>query len=127
MENEIYTSGNIRVTNSRFIVGGDTYAMNGITSVKARMKKKNLFLIYLLAVGAFMVMVSNLFGGTFSIGLLALAIFAGLCYIITVQKKPEYSVVVTSASGEAEAYTSKEKTSVEMIVDAINQAIISRG
>ena len=55
METEFYTSGNIRVTNSRFIVDGDTYVVNGITSAKAR-KKKSFFAVLIAAIVVFFFM-----------------------------------------------------------------------
>jgi len=42
-------------------------------------------------------------------------------------KKPTYSVRLTSASGESEAYSSGDKDFVGKIVNAINDAIVHRG
>lgn len=41
--------------------------------------------------------------------------------------KPKYSVVLSSASGEAEALTSKDSDFISRIVKALNEAIIARG
>jgi hypothetical protein len=41
--------------------------------------------------------------------------------------KSEYSVILNTSSGEAEALKSKDREFIENVVSALNQAIIARG
>lgn len=114
----------VTITNSRFITPGQTYAMNGITSVKTfkhPTSKKGPAILIILSLLIFI-------GGEGEVasilaGLLFLA--AGIAWLVL--NKPKFSVLLSSASGEAEALTSKDETFISRVVKALNDAIVARG
>jgi len=119
-EKVFFDAGNISVSNSRFIVDGQTYAMGNVTSVKAGVeeaKKGSGILIGLIALIVLFGAESILWGSIiFIVGVLA---FIGA--------KNKYSVVLSTSSGENQALTSKDKIHIERVVSALNEAIVSRG
>lgn len=127
MEEKIFLQeGNITVTNSRFIVPSQTYAMSGITSVKLAEKNPSkagpiIFivtgLLFWLGMGA---------GGE---GFVAGIIFAlpGIIWLIKMLLNPVHIVTLTVSSGEVKALESKDRTLIVKVVNALNEAIIYRG
>lgn len=120
-EQTFLNEGGITVTNTRFIAGGQTYAMSGITSVKTLKhtpsKKGPIVLIILGLLGLAAPDEAKI------IGFLLLA--GGIAWLVL--NKPKFSVMLSSASGEVEAYTSKDEKFISNVVNAINEAIIARG
>lgn len=117
-ENSFFDEGGVTVTNARFIVSAQTYAMSGITSVKSIKESPSIKgPIILCILGLFLFK-------EVPIGAIILVAIAIAWFILN---KPKYSVVLSSASGEAEALTSKDSDFISRIVNAINEAIISRG
>ena len=111
----------VSVSNSRMMYEGQTYAMSGITSVKSFEKKPSrVGPIILIVIGVLM-----LAAGKSAIFAALLFLAGGIAWWILA--KPDYSVLLTSASGEMKAYTSKDKDFVIKIVSAVNDAIVHRG
>jgi type IV secretory pathway VirB2 component (pilin) len=121
MEEKIFLeAGNVSVSNSRFIVSGQTYAMSNVTSVKTGVEeaKKGAGIIIAL-VGLFVLFgVPSIFWG---IVIIVVGVFAFL------RAKNKYSVVLSTSSGENKALTSEDETHIENIVSALNESIVSRG
>lgn len=121
MEEKIFfDAGNISVSNNRFIVDGQTYAMGNVTSVKTGVeeaKKGTGILIGLIGLFVLFVAKPFLWG-------LVILMFATLALI---GARNRYSVVLSTSSGENQALTSDNKTNIEMVVSALNEAIVSRG
>ena len=123
MEETIFFSqSGISVSNARFMVHGHTYAMNGVTSVRQAVNNPSRFgpvvsacigLLFLLAGSATSLTVGTL-------------LVAGAVFWWT-QQKPDWIVVLSSASGETRALTSKNKAFIDGVIDALNQSIIHRG
>lgn len=114
MEEKIFfQQDNIVVTNTRFSVDGQTYAMSGITSVKSKAEVVPMWAKVIL----------------FLLGLILIPLYGfGLLVIIGIFfLKSRYSVMLSSASGETKALQSKDKALIDNIINALNQAIISRG
>lgn len=121
-EKSFFNQGDVSVTNARFIVNGQTYAMNGVTSVKTGRKNPSRLGPIILGISGLGVIGSEsagsfIFGGA----MIALAIFWWI------RQKPEFSVVLSSASGEAQALTSKDVPFINGVIEALNNAIIHRG
>ena len=120
-EKNFFNSGNVSVTNARFIVHGQTYALSGITSVKSYQHDPSRK--------------GPVIGGI--VGLLALAagdwgvaiglIFIACAILWWILDKKKFSVLLNTASGETEALTSHNSRFISQIVDALNEAIIYRG
>jgi len=112
-----FEENGVTVTNTRFSVPSQTYAMSGITSVKSYNRSPNRrvpIALALIGCGLF-------FGKIIGIILLILAV---LCWILS---KPEYQVRLSTASGEATALRSKDQNWISKVVNSVNDAIIHRG
>ena len=120
-EQTFLDEGGVTVTNARFVVPGQTYAMSGITSVKNAVEspsKKGPIILIILGV-------LFLLAGKSAILPAILFIGSGIAWLML--SKPTYNVQLHSASGEAKAFQSKEKGSIDKIISALNEAIIHRG
>ena len=118
-EKEFLKEGDVTVTNSRFIVPGQTYAMSGITSVKSVKKNPSKALPIILIVLGIIFLAAD-------VPLVGI-ILIGLGIAILILNKPQYIVILSSASGETEALTSKNKEFITRVINALNDAIVARG
>ena len=126
---EIFFSDNsVIVTNVRLVVGGATYALRNIISVKMqftppRLIKPVLFLIVGLMIlfAAFMPINENA-PAPIGVYILAGAMIGGAVLWMCCAKT-KYHVGLSSASGEIHALTSKNKAYIQQIVVDINKAI----
>jgi len=121
-EKTFFNEGGVTVTNSRFVVPGQTHAMSGITSVSKWITKPSMKLpIILIVLG----IIPLFFGSIFWI-VVGIALIAAGVYLL-IKNKPVYSVRLSSASGESNAIDSKDDKYIDKIVQAINDAIVTRG
>lgn len=121
-ETEFFNNGHTVVTNARFVVDGQTYAMNGVTSVKQGIKPADKKTgIWLVIIGIILFLATS--GSAKLIGLVLIGIGAWLIY----QAKPIASVILQSSSGEVQALSSEDLSFISNVVSALNQAIIHRG
>src|ERR1700754_3291826 len=120
-ERMFFTQGNVSVSNARFIVSGQTYAMNGVTSVKQSVTKPSrtgpviLFIIGLLP----------LFSGTGGGVVITVALIIG-AVLWWRNQQPLYTVVLSSSSGEAQALSSQDSKYIASVIDALNHSIVHR-
>lgn len=121
-ETVFFNEGNVSVSNSRFIVNGQTYAMSSVTSVKKgeTPPDKTMEIIFVILC----VLIIAFASAAWKIG--ALVVGAYLINLIR-NKKTIYSVVLNVSSGEMQALQSHDKAFIERIIEALNQAIVSRG
>lgn len=112
---------NVSVSNSRFIVNGQTYAMSNVTSVKSGVTEPQRGGSILLIIFGLLCLLGN--GWVFGLGciLIVLGIAAWL------GEKTKYSVILNTSAGENQALVSEEKTYIENVIAALNDAIVSRG
>ena len=119
-EKTFYQNGVVRVTQSRFIVGDQTFALRNISSVQVGLigPNRTLYGIVVL-IGALSLLAeqTRLFGG--------IVLVIAVIYIFTV--KSGFSVRITIHSGETDCLLSKDKKFVEAIVNALNSAIVEIG
>ncbi|WP_421217954.1 DUF6232 family protein [Aeromonas enteropelogenes] len=120
MENSIiFNENGVSVSNTRFVVDDQTYAINTVTSVKFEtIEPKRIFASLLTFAGIIAFFVST---PIFALSLLALSLFFGI------KAKKEYAVVLNTSSGESKALVSKDKKYIENVILAINKAIVNRG
>jgi hypothetical protein len=121
-EQIFYDQGNVKVTNARFIVNAQTYAMSGVTSVKTGFAPPNRNGAF-IAIGIGVLIALGADGGTKLIGVLMAA--AGIWYLT--QLKNTHSVYLSSASGEVQALSDTDETYISSVVHALNEALIHRG
>jgi len=142
-ESIFFQSGNIMVTNARFVIGAKTFAMRSITSVKTETETEQPPLgitgIGCLSVIIFVIGLVIAFYG-FSIssawlvifGILILAGGIWLAIRISLNKpkpKPKltFTVVLTTAGGEVTAFRSDDQDHISKIIRALNDSIIAHG
>jgi hypothetical protein len=119
-ENSFLVEGNVRVTNARFISGGQTYAMSGITSVKRTVQKPKYGVWVFLALIGFVFLLAGKEAAIFGVLLIVVAI------AVAASLKSDHFVVLHSSSGEMNALSSKDESFIQRVVEAINEAIVFR-
>lgn len=118
-EKTFFQYEDVTVTNSRFMVAAQTFAMSNITSVKASKKEPGrMWPIVLIIVGVLV-----LAGGGTGAGL----IIAGAGVVWLFVQKTMYHVMLTTAGGETSALSSNQREYIEKVVQALNDAIVARG
>lgn len=125
-ETTFFQSDDIVVTNARFIVGAQTFAMRGITSVQTIKIPANYGgPVAVIFLGLSLVLIgfasSSFVLGGLGVLLLALSIWMAM------RQKPIFAVVLRTAGGEVTAYRSYDRNYISEIVEALNQSIISHG
>ncbi|WP_175812975.1 DUF6232 family protein [Burkholderia contaminans] len=118
-ETVFFQHGNVTVTNTRFIVPGQTYAMSNVTSIKHHEKAPSRALGVIVAIIGVLI----LFAHAWLVGLIAIALGAFLAW----NAKGQYDVLLHTASGEVRAFQSTDQGLVTKIVEALNQAVVFRG
>lgn len=137
-----YQDSVVLITNARAVLGAKTYAMAGITSVTTGVIPANRRIGIAIAcfglsaascgccpIGLSMTGAKDTGGFIvlgIGLGLLGmLGIAAGI--VLALITKPTYVVRIGSASGEANALSSKDAGYIQKIVNAMNEAIVKRG
>ncbi|MGA9580901.1 MAG: DUF6232 family protein [Allosphingosinicella sp.] len=122
-EQVFFEQGNVKVTNARFIVNSQTYAMNGVTSVKSSVVPPSRGgAIIAIGLGLIMVFAAEGAGKIFGV---AIAAAAGAWFLS--QQKSTHSVYLSSASGEVQALSDTDEGFISSVVHALNEALIHRG
>ena len=121
-EQIFFNQDGVSVSNARFIVSGQTYAMSAVTSVKQAVRPPSRGGPILLGIVGFLIC----FIGTTSA--IVVGLFMIICAIaLGIKQKPEYIVVLNTSSGESQALKSVDRLYVESVVNALNHSIIHRG
>lgn len=106
------------VTNTRFIVDGQTFAMSNITSVKPLEQKPNrLYPGLLIAIGVFFAIIGAHI-------MLVLSLIGGVWWAM---QKTVYHVMLHTVGGETSALKTSQKEYLQRVVTALNNAIDHRG
>jgi hypothetical protein len=120
-EKTFFQYEDVTVTNARFMVASQTFAMNNITSVKAsRQDPKRLWPIVLIVIGVLFAVAGS---ANVGIGL----VIGGVSVVWLLMQKTMYHVMLTTAGGETSALSSKQREYIEKVVQALNEAIVARG
>lgn len=125
-ETTFYSENAVQVTSSRVVMPGATYALRNISSVRTlEFKPSHTLDIALIIIGVIILLIgaSAKSAGAVLFGL----VLAGAGVALFVTKKPEYVVKLGTNAGEQDGFRSKDKLSIDKIVNAINEAIISKG
>ena len=124
-EKVFFERGETTVTSARFIVGAQTFAMQGITSVQGIETPPGYALpaiMVVIGVGA------GLSGLGRSVGLVAFGVaFSAFGVLVGFLRKSTYAVVLRTAGGEVVACRSKDRGYMLQVIQALNDAIVSRG
>lgn len=124
-ETTFFQSGEVTVTNARFIVGTQTFAMRSITSVQGvETPASYTALVFVILVGVYLAIT----GFASSIGLAIVGVFlvaGGIWFCF--RQRPTYAVVLRTAGGEVTAYQSNDRDYIFQVIQALNDSIISHG
>lgn len=120
-EHTFFSQSNVTVTNARFMVGGQTYAMNNVTSVKTGQEAPGRGwpgLLVLIGIGCFW--------GDASFK------FVGVCWfvlaaVVWIKQKPTFHVVLSTSASESQALSDQNKEFIDSVVAALNESIVHRG
>ena len=108
----------VRVTNTRFIVEGQTFAMNNITSVKPLEQKPNRLLPGLLIAIGVLPALNGAYGGL---------VLSAIGIAWWAMQKTVYHIMLHTAGGETSALKTFQKEYLQKVVTALNNAIVHRG
>ena len=125
MEHIYFQQNGITVTNSRFIVGNQTFAMRNVSSVQAvRYNASKGGSITLLTIGGVMLFIGFSVSGFWALfGLLMI----GLGILWLSKLRPTFSVILATTGGEVRALQSFDMAFINAVVAALNQSMISHG
>jgi hypothetical protein len=124
-EQEFFSSENVYISLTRFVAFGKTYAMSGVTSVRAaEIKPSQAGPMFIAALGLLFLVIGCYGNGAF-LGLAALLLI--LAAILAGMQKPQYYVCLSISSGEVQAVKSESREYIAGIVQALNDCIVARG
>jgi hypothetical protein len=112
------------VSTTRAVLGGVTYPVSSVSSVRVLTVGKSCWGPWLLVIGLFAAISGY---GEKSDGLLVFGVIALVAGAAIVFGKPEYAIALTTAGGEKTALKSKDRAAIDAIAEALNQAVIDRG
>ena len=122
LQNEVifYQDVNVTVTQSRYVTNSKTYAMRNISSVHIfEIIKSKTLPIVMIIIGALML----LSDASRVLGFILLII--GILILTLI--KNEFTVRISTNAGEVNSIISKDRSYVQNIVNALNDAIVFRG
>lgn len=127
-EETIYSDNAVTVTTTRAIIGGTTYALRNVTSVKMMFTSPRVVKpILLLIVGVIILFAAfiSLNGKTPApVGVYIISgVMIGGAILWMFMAKTHFHAVLSTSSGELHILTSKDKTYVRRIVESITDAI----
>lgn len=121
-------SGGVVVTNSRFVVGNQTYTMQGVTSIRSHAEVEE---VPKGKIGPIAIILGGVIAAGVGLtipGILVIAVGAAwLRKRLRNKDKWTYYVFMNSASGETRALSSEDEEFIGEVVAALNEAIVSRG
>jgi hypothetical protein len=117
-EKTFFEYDDVKVTNARFISGGQTYAMSNLTSVKTFEEKPKRFWGILIFLFGLMALNSSTVVG--------IAICAAAAFYLYKQKTV-FHIMLATSSGETSALKTYQPEYLNKVVGALNNAIIHRG
>lgn len=130
-EKTFYESDHVKVTNARFIVKNQTYALSSVNSVKiceTDVTSSPAAPALLVAGGIVWILLLIFSNGGLIYYIQPIALIAGGFYLaISTKKKLEYIVVLTTSSGENATLRSNKKQEITLVEKALNDSIVYRG
>lgn len=118
-EKTFFEHEDVKVTNSRFISGTQTFAMSNVTSVKALTERPSrVFGVITVMFGLLMALY-----GQIAVGVLIAAAAGAFLYF----QKTTYHIMLNTSGGETSALKTHQLDYITQVVAAINNAIVHRG
>lgn len=131
-ESVFLEDGAVKVTNSRFIVSGKTYALAAVNSFRVdridETPNREIYKLYVFGL-AIWALFEGLSKDTsaFIMVLIAAAVAWSIWWGTSGKEKIKYILLLTTSSGEVEALSSYLPGQVQKIEGALTQAIVHRG
>ena len=125
-ETTFFQSGHVTVTNARFCVGAQTFAMRGITSVEGVETPPNYTGGVVMIVLGVIITAAGFYSSSIGAGVFGLLVVAGGVWVVRLQKST-FAVVLRTSGGEVTAYQSQDRNHISQIIQALNDSIISHG
>jgi hypothetical protein len=128
-EATIYSDNTVLVTDLRIKVGGTTYALRNITSVRMavtppRMVKPVLLLVVgLIILFAALVPITDIAPAPIGVYIIGGGMILG-AILWMIGSKTKYHVAISSAASEVHVLTSNNRTYIQKIVESVNKAIV---
>lgn len=117
-EKLLFEKDGVQVTNARFKVNAQTYAIRNITSTEVWTSPQKWMLGALALAIAVALLADRNYGGALLVGAAgAVALHAG---------RPKHHVKLRTSAGEAMALESRDREYVVAIVNALNEAMVSQ-
>ncbi|MCY1290980.1 hypothetical protein D9M69_389970 [compost metagenome] len=131
-EKLFFDAHGVKVTNARFIVSKQTYAMASVNSVKVgvtnQTPSKSGAAISCIVGGLMLLMASSNLRELWGLAVVgAGALSAGVLWLRSIKPKFEYKLILTTSSGETTALSSFSESDIRVVETALNDAIIYRG
>jgi hypothetical protein len=127
-EETIYSDDDVTVTTSRVLCGRTTYELKNITSVKMGETHPNAIPTILAISIGLCVLITALARLEFNAAVVFLFVVGIALIALAVrhvhQLTPDHHLIISSSSGEVQAFTSKDRTQVEQIMARVNEAIV---
>ncbi len=120
-EKVFYEDENVKVTQSRFTVGTETYAMRNISSVTNFEIENSKIVPWIFIISG---IISVFFIETIK-WWNAVMVIGGIIWAILITN--DFAVKISTNAGEPNTLISEDKEYIQKVVDAINEAIIYRG
>ncbi len=118
-EKTFFEYEDVKVTNTRFVTGSETFAMSNVTSVKALVNTPNR----LWGILAVLVGLAIAFSGQYVLG--GLVVSGATLYLY--MQKTVYHVMLNTSGGETSALKTYQLEYITKVVKALNEAIVYRG
>lgn len=125
-EKTFFEYDGVKVTNARFIVDSQTFAMSNITSVKASRVDGSMTGPVILITLGFLVLLGSISAGNWFAALIAIVVGC-LGVLWAKSTKSMYHIMLTTAGGETSALSSRQPEYVKKVTQALNDAIVARG
>ena len=125
-EKTFFEYEDVKVTNARFIIGAQTFAMSSITSIKTVTDKPSKFWgIVILVIGLLTVALGlhKTAIGVVTVG--GLLVVASTFHLY--RQKTAYHVILNTSGGKTKAFTTYQSNYLTKVVGALNEAIVHRG
>jgi hypothetical protein len=124
---EVFLSrGDVQVTKSRVVIGGQTYPMTGITVVRTvEEPPKRTGSIILGVIGVIIALWG--IAASSAVGIIVGLIVLGLAVFLWMNSKAVYHLSFGTAGNQSQVLSSPNVEDIRRVANAINEAIIARG
>ncbi|RKZ32234.1 hypothetical protein DRQ33_06250 [bacterium] len=119
-----YNSGGVLVSESKTIMSGKPYYIADIQSVSIAISVKRMRESFILGGIGILILIIGLITDVSILWILSIALIGlGIFHLIWAYVKPEYYVKINTPQGNIYPYSSDDKSFIDEIIDAINEAI----